>query len=91
MCFFSSFLILSFALIAIDLSNDSYSTVTMGLEDGTSPQSGGRVSYLHGSGNTPPYLTSYSPPPMGSGHSFKSYPDNIVYTSIGEYIKCFMF
>lgn len=71
----------------IDLSNDSYSTVTMGLEDGTSPQSGGRVSYLHGSGNTPPYLTSYSPPPMGSGHSFKSYPDNIVYTSIGKYIK----
>ncbi|XP_031636029.1 LIM/homeobox protein Lhx3 [Contarinia nasturtii] len=65
-----------------DLSNDSYSTVTMGLEDGTSPQSGGRVSYLHGSGNTPPYLSSYSPPPMGSGHSFKSYPDNIVYTSI---------
>lgn len=56
----------------------------MGLEDGTSPQSGGRVSYMHGSGNSPPYLSSYSPPPMGSGHSFKSYPDNIVYTSIGE-------
>lgn len=67
-----------------DLSNDSYSTVTMGLEDGTSPQSGSRVSYLHG-GNSPPYLSSFSPPPMGSGHSFKSYPDNehIVYTSIG--------
>lgn len=57
----------------------------MGLEDGTSPQSGSRVSYLHGSGTTPPYLGSYSPPPMGSGHSFKSYPDNIVYTSIGSY------
>lgn len=65
-----------------DLSNDSYSTVTMGLEDVTSPHSS-RVSYMHGSNNTPPYLTSFSPPPMGSGHSFKSYPDNIVYTSIG--------
>lgn len=60
----------------------------MGLEDGTSPHSGGRVSYMHGGGNSPPYhLASYSPPPMGSGHSFKSYPDNIVYTSIGWYIK----
>lgn len=54
----------------------------MGLEDVTSPHSG-RVSYMHGNNNTPPYLTSYSPPPMGSNHSFKSYPDNIVYTSIG--------
>lgn len=52
----------------------------MGLEDGTSPHSSGRVSYMQGSGNTPPYLTNYSPPPMGSSHSFKSYPDNIVYT-----------
>lgn len=69
-----------------DLSNDSYSTVTMGLEDGASPHSG-RASYIHGSGSTPPYLSGHSPPPpMGSGISYNSYPDNIVYTSIGSYI-----
>lgn len=56
----------------------------MGLEDGASPHSG-RASYIHGSGSTPPYLSSHSPPlPMGSGVSYNSYPDNIVYTSIGS-------
>lgn len=69
-----------------DLSNDSYSTVTMGgLDDGASPHSGRVSSYMHGNGSTPPYLSSHSPPPMGSGISYNSYPDNIVYTSIGSY------
>lgn len=54
----------------------------MGLEDGTSPHSG-RGSFIHGNGSPPPYLSSHSPPPMGSGHSYASYPDNIVYTSLG--------
>lgn len=67
-----------------DLSNDSYSTVNMGLEDGASPHSG-RGSYLHGSASPPPYLSSHSPPPMGPGGlSYSSYPDNIVYTSLGN-------
>lgn len=57
-----------------DLSNDSYSTVNMGLEDGTSPHSG-RNSYL----------SSHSPTPgMGSNHAYPSYSDNVVYTSIGN-------
>lgn len=81
-----------------DLSNDSYSTVNMGLEDGASPHSG-RGSYLHGSASPPPYLSSHSPTPMGGsgtnnagtggggggsgGHQYASYADNIVYTSLG--------
>lgn len=67
-----------------DLSNDSYSTVNMGLDDGASPHSG-RGSYMHGSASPPPYLSSHSPTPMGpAGHGYSSYPDNIVYTSIGQ-------
>ncbi|XP_049535890.1 LIM/homeobox protein Lhx3 isoform X2 [Anopheles darlingi] len=66
-----------------DLSNDSYSTSNMGLEDGASPHSA-RGSYIHGNGSPPPYLSSHSPPPMGSGHPYGSYPDNIVYTPLGE-------
>ncbi|XP_055594137.1 LIM/homeobox protein Lhx3 isoform X2 [Uranotaenia lowii] len=66
-----------------DLSNDSYSTSNMGLEDGASPHSG-RGSYIHGNGSPPPYLSSHSPPPMGPGHHFGSYPDNIVYTPLGQ-------
>ena len=67
-----------------DLSNDSYSTA-MGLEDGASPHSN-RGSYsIHGNGSTPPYLSSHSPPPTASGYPYNSYPDNIVYTSIGGY------
>lgn len=78
-----------------DLSNDSYSTVNMGLEDGASPHSG-RGSYLHGSASPPPYLSSHSPTPMGGrlsggsgagggggGHQYAGYSDNIVYTSLG--------
>lgn len=66
-----------------DLSNDSYSTVNMGLEDGASPHSG-RGSYIHGSSSPPPYLSSrHSPTPMGQNMSYSSYPDNIVYTSVG--------
>lgn len=57
----------------------------MGLEDGASPHSG-RASYIHGNGSTPPYMSSHSPTPqMTSGMSYNSYPDNIVYTSIGAY------
>lgn len=71
---------------SIDLSNDSYSTVNMGLEDGASPHSG-RGSYIHGNGSPPPYLSSHSPPPIGpGGHSYATYPDNIVYTSLRKYI-----
>ncbi|XP_053677738.1 LIM/homeobox protein Lhx3 [Anopheles nili] len=66
-----------------DLSNDSYSTSNMGLEDGASPHSA-RGSYIHGSGSPPPYLSSHSPPPMGPGHPYGSYPDNIVYTPLGQ-------
>ncbi|XP_037033335.1 LIM/homeobox protein Lhx3 isoform X2 [Bradysia coprophila] len=66
-----------------DLSNDSYSTVNMGMEDGASPHSG-RGSYIHSSASPPPYLSSHSPTPMGPGLSYSSYPDNIVYTSIGQ-------
>lgn len=57
----------------------------MGLEDGASPHSG-RGSYIHGNGSPPPYLSSHSPPPIGpGGHSYASYPDNIVYTSLRKY------
>lgn len=71
-------------LIISDLSNDSYSTVNMGPEDGASPHSG-RGSYIHGSASPPPYLSSHSPPPMGPGGlPYSSYPDNIVYTSLGK-------
>ncbi|XP_035774796.1 LIM/homeobox protein Lhx3-like isoform X2 [Anopheles albimanus] len=66
-----------------DLSNDSYTTSNMGLEDGASPHSA-RGSYIHGNGSPPPYLSSHSPPPMGSGHPYGSYPDNIVYTPLGQ-------
>ncbi|CRK93492.1 CLUMA_CG007028, isoform A [Clunio marinus] len=62
-----------------DLSNDSYSTVNMGLDDGASPHSG-RGSYIHSSASPPPYLSSHSPNPMGQGHF--SYADNIVYTPL---------
>lgn len=55
----------------------------MGLEDGASPHSA-RGSYIHGNGSPPPYLSSHSPPPMGAGHPYGSYPDNIVYTPLGE-------
>lgn len=50
----------------------------MGLEDGTSPHSG-RNSYL----------SSHSPTHIGPNHSYASYPDNVVYTSIGKKIKNF--
>lgn len=44
----------------------------------------GRGSYIHSSASPPPYLSSHSPTPMGPGLSYSSYPDNIVYTSIGK-------
>ena len=58
----------------------------MGLDDGTSQHSG-RGSYIHGSsGSPPPYLSSHSPNPMGPGHPYNSYSENIVYTPmIGEW------
>ncbi|XP_067625423.1 LIM/homeobox protein Lhx3 isoform X2 [Eurosta solidaginis] len=67
-----------------DLSNDSYSTVNLGLDEGASPHSI-RGSYLHGSSSPPQYPTSRSPPPVGHNHSFGSYPDNIVYTNIDHH------
>lgn len=74
--------ILKSPLIPItDLSNDSFSTVNMGLDDGTSQHSG-----RYGSGSPPPYLSSHSPNPMG--HSYNSYSENIVYTPmLGEYAE----
>lgn len=51
----------------------------MGLDDGTSQHSG-RGSYIHSSGSPPPYLSSRSPNPMGPGHPYNSYSENIVYT-----------
>ena len=71
-----------FLLEFLDLSNDSYSTVNMGLDDGASPHSG-RGSYIHSSASPPPY--SHSPPPLGQGH-YSSYSDNIVYTPLGKLI-----
>ncbi|KAH8324616.1 hypothetical protein KR074_012370, partial [Drosophila pseudoananassae] len=65
-----------------DLSNDSYSTVNLGLDEGASPHSI-RGSYMHGSSSPSQYPpSSRSPPPVGPGHTFGSYPDNIVYTNI---------
>lgn len=73
---------MSFIRSQTDLSNDSYSTVNMGLDDGASPHSG-RGSYIHSSASPPPYLSSHSPNPVGQGHHY-SYADNIVYTPLGE-------
>ncbi|BFF94017.1 LIM/homeobox protein Lhx3 [Drosophila madeirensis] len=65
-----------------DLSNDSYSTVNLGLDEGASPHSI-RGSYMHGSSSPSQYPpSSRSPPPVGQSHTFGSYPDNIVYTNI---------
>ncbi|XP_051858929.1 LIM/homeobox protein Lhx3 isoform X3 [Drosophila sulfurigaster albostrigata] len=65
-----------------DLSNDSYSTVNLGLDEGASPHSI-RGSYLHGSSSPSQYPpSSRSPPAVGQSHTFGSYPDNIVYTNI---------
>uniref|UniRef100_A0A1B0A521 LIM/homeobox protein Lhx3 n=1 Tax=Glossina pallidipes TaxID=7398 RepID=A0A1B0A521_GLOPL len=64
-----------------DLSNDSYSTVNLGLDEGASPHSL-RGSYMHGSSSPSQYPSSRSPPPAGQNHSFGSYPDNIVYTNV---------
>lgn len=70
-----------------DLSNDSYSTVNLGLDEGASPHSI-RGSYMHGSSSPSQYPpSSRSPPPVGQGHTFGSYPDNIVYTNIGELLR----
>lgn len=70
-----------------DLSNDSYSTVNLGLDEGASPHSL-RGSYMHGSSSPSQYPSSRSPPPAGQNHSFGSYPDNIVYTNVGMCIQC---
>lgn len=58
-------------LIISDLSNDSFSTVNMGLDDGTSQHSG-----RYGSGSPPPYLTNHSPNQMGARHPYSSYMSN---------------
>lgn len=62
----------------------------MGLDDGASPHSG-RGSYMnHSSASPPPYLSSHSPNPLSQNHNY-SYPDNIVYTPLGECLKLFYF
>ncbi|XP_026468321.1 LIM/homeobox protein Lhx3 isoform X1 [Ctenocephalides felis] len=67
-----------------DLSNDSYGTVTLGMEDGASPHSGRASGYLHGPGHTPPYLGAHSPSSQlaSGGLPYPSYHDQIVYTSL---------
>ncbi|XP_055917123.1 LIM/homeobox protein Lhx3 isoform X1 [Eupeodes corollae] len=69
-----------------DQSNDSYSTVNLGLEEGASPHSV-RGSYTRGSGSPHIYPPNHSPPAIGSGHSFGSYSDNIVYTHLGHSVN----
>ncbi|XP_077284656.1 lim3 homeobox protein isoform X1 [Arctopsyche grandis] len=61
-----------------DLSNDSYSTVHMGLEEGASPHTRGYLTAA-----TPPYLSAHSPPLPLAAHPYP-YNDQIVYTSIGH-------
>ncbi|KAG5675860.1 hypothetical protein PVAND_005728 [Polypedilum vanderplanki] len=65
-----------------DLSNDSYSTVNMGLDEASPHSHSGRGSYMnHNSASPPPYLSSHSPNPMSQNHHY-SYSDNIVYTPL---------
>lgn len=75
----------------VDLSNDSYSTVNLGIDEGTSPHSL-RGSCLHGNSSpSQPFPSSRSPPTIGHTHSYGSYPDNIVYTSVGKYLWHFLY
>lgn len=76
-----------------DLSNDSYGTVTLGMEDGASPHSGRASGYLHGPGHTPPYLGAHSPSSQlaSGGLPYPSYHDQIVYTSLGNYKKILLY
>ncbi|XP_063376381.1 LIM/homeobox protein Lhx3 isoform X1 [Cydia fagiglandana] len=65
-----------------DLSNDSYSTVALGGDEG-SPAGGGGAGATGGAryAATPPYLRAHSPPP----HPHYHYPpDHLVYTNIGQ-------
>ncbi|XP_026322180.1 LIM/homeobox protein Lhx3 isoform X3 [Hyposmocoma kahamanoa] len=64
-----------------ELSNDSYSTVALGGEEG-SPAGGGGAGAAGGAryAATPPYLRTHSPP-----HPHYHYPpDHLVYTNIGQ-------
>lgn len=64
-----------------ELSNDSYSTVALGGEEG-SPAGGGGAGATGGAryAATPPYLRTHSPP-----HPHYHYPpDHLVYTNIGK-------
>lgn len=65
-----------------ELSNDSYSTVALGGEEG-SPAGGGGAGATGGAryAATPPYLRTHSPP-----HPHYHYPpDHLVYTNIGKW------
>lgn len=56
----------------------------MGLDEASPHSHSGRGSYMnHSSASPPPYLSSHSPNPMSQNHHY-SYPDNIVYTPLGE-------
>ncbi|CAD0196127.1 unnamed protein product [Chrysodeixis includens] len=62
-----------------ELSNDSYSTVALGGEEG-SPAGGGAAAGGARYAATPPYLRAHSPP-----HPHYHYPpDHLVYTNIGQ-------
>ncbi|CAB3250060.1 unnamed protein product [Arctia plantaginis] len=62
-----------------ELSNDSYSTVALGGEEG-SPAGGGTAAGGARYAATPPYLRAHSPP-----HPHYHYPpDHLVYTNIGQ-------
>lgn len=65
--------------IISELSNDSYSTVALGGEEG-SPAGGGAAAGGARYAATPPYLRAHSPP-----HPHYHYPpDHLVYTNIGK-------
>nr|XP_021206851.1 LIM/homeobox protein Lhx3 isoform X3 [Bombyx mori] len=63
-----------------DLSNDSYSTVALGAEEGSPAGGGGAGAASARFSATPPYLRGHSPP-----HPHYHYPpDHLVYTNIGQ-------
>jgi LIM homeobox protein 3/4 len=63
----------------VDLSNDSYSTVNMGLDDCASPHSG-RGSYIH---SPQPYLSNHSPNNLSHNHNY-AYSESNVYAPLGN-------
>ncbi|KOB75745.1 Lim homeobox protein [Operophtera brumata] len=68
----------AYALVSIlQLSNDSYSTVALGGEEGSPAGGGGGTGARYAA--TPPYLRTHSPP-----QHYHYPPDHLVYTNIGQ-------